>query len=193
MKLLSSSASPFGRKVKITAKILNIPLEVELVDTVSLAADRRHPNPLGKIPVLIIAGKPLYDSTAICLRLAKESKNEQFAAIDNTDLWNLHGVATGLTEAALLIVYEGRMRDIAHRSPIWLDHQQQKIDRALAWLSEQWLPQTHNRLDSVALASALGYLDLRFEGRWRARHPKLVSWLNTFARQTPAFEQTKPE
>jgi hypothetical protein len=43
----------------------------------------------------------------------------------------------------------------------------------------------------IALASALGYLDLRFEGAWRAQHPRLVGWLDVFAEATPAFEATR--
>ena len=43
----------------------------------------------------------------------------------------------------------------------------------------------------VALASALGFLDLRMEGRWRADHPKLVAWLDAFAAEVPSFEATR--
>ncbi|MGA9826248.1 MAG: glutathione S-transferase C-terminal domain-containing protein, partial [Methylocystis sp.] len=43
----------------------------------------------------------------------------------------------------------------------------------------------------IALATALGYLDLRFEGAWRAGHPRLVTWLDAFASNTPSFETTK--
>jgi glutathione S-transferase len=45
----------------------------------------------------------------------------------------------------------------------------------------------------IALACALGYLDLRFAGRWRADHPNLVAWLDEFAWKVPAFAETKPE
>jgi len=43
----------------------------------------------------------------------------------------------------------------------------------------------------IALACALGYLDLRFAGRWRADHPQLVTWLDEFAAQVPAFAATR--
>jgi hypothetical protein len=46
-------------------------------------------------------------------------------------------------------------------------------------------------IGQVALACALGYLDLRMEGRWRAKHPKLVAWLDDFAVRVPAFEKTR--
>ena len=44
---------------------------------------------------------------------------------------------------------------------------------------------------TIALACALGYLDLRFEGAWRADHPRLVAWLEVFAEATPSFEATR--
>jgi hypothetical protein len=43
----------------------------------------------------------------------------------------------------------------------------------------------------VALACALGYGDLRFDGKWRNGHPNLVAWLDKFAAQVPAFEATR--
>ena len=38
----------------------------------------------------------------------------------------------------------------------------------------------------------LGYRDFRFDGAWRADHPRLVAWLNDFAARVPAFAATKP-
>jgi glutathione S-transferase len=43
----------------------------------------------------------------------------------------------------------------------------------------------------IALACALGYQDLRFSGTWRRSQPKLVAWLDRFATQVPAFQQTR--
>jgi hypothetical protein len=43
----------------------------------------------------------------------------------------------------------------------------------------------------VALACALGYLDLRFEGAWRAGHPRLVAWLDAFDKAVPAFAASR--
>jgi glutathione S-transferase len=47
-------------------------------------------------------------------------------------------------------------------------------------------------IGDVALACALGYLDLRFAGAWRVEHPRLVAWLDAFAARVPAFEETRP-
>jgi len=52
-------------------------------------------------------------------------------------------------------------------------------------------PEEPSDVGAIALACALGYLDLRFEGAWRAEHPRLVSWLDVFADATPSFEATR--
>ena len=66
MKLLYSNTSPYARKVRIVAAEKRI--DVTMVPVVLAAADcpvNDH-NPLGKIPVLILAdGDSLYDSRVI--------------------------------------------------------------------------------------------------------------------------------
>ncbi len=37
----------------------------------------------------------------------------------------------------------------------------------------------------------LRFVDLRFSGRWREAHPKLVAWLDVFAARHPSFEKTR--
>jgi len=53
------------------------------------------------------------------------------------------------------------------------------------------MPPVTFQIGHVALACALGYLDMRFEGRWRQSYPKLVSWLDDFERRVPAFAETR--
>jgi hypothetical protein len=76
----------------------------------------------------------------------------------------------------------------------WQQRQQGKVDRALDQL-EANPPAWGASPDygHLTLASALGYLDFRHEGKWRAGHPKLVAWLDRFAKAVPAFEATRPQ
>ena len=76
----------------------------------------------------------------------------------------------------------------------WQQRQQAKIDRALNHL-EKAPPAWGASPDygHLTLACALGYLDFRHEGKWRAGHPKLVAWLDQFAAAVPAFEETRPK
>lgn len=195
--LKSSPPSPFGRKVKIAAALCGLSdrIAVEPTDTNDPGdAIRRH-NPLGKIPALILEdGMVLYDSRVILEYLDLEAGGgvilpggaARFPAL------TLQALADGIMDAALLQVYEQRWRaaEIQHRP--WMDHQAGKVERGLAALEAAPPPLSGTpHVGQIALASALGYLDLRFEGSWRAAHPRLVGWLDAFAAAVPSFEATR--
>ena len=88
-------------------------------------------------------------------------------------------------------VYEQRYREPDMRSAKWVAHQSGKVDRALAFFEANPPEGRGKTVDAIALAAALGYLDLRFDGAWREKHPKLVAWLSAFAAEVPAFEATR--
>ncbi len=195
MILRSSPASPFGRKVKIAAALLGLSgrIEVVLADTTDPYEALRTQNPLGKIPALILEdGRVLYDSPVIVEYLDALAGGGQiipsgagrFAALTR------QAMADGILDAALLQVYEARFREPEHRSAKWLDLQAGKVARGLT-AAERDLPETFREIGAITLACALGYLDLRFAGAWRAGHPVLVAWLESFAAAVPAFESTR--
>lgn len=200
MLLLSAPASPFGRKVKITARIKGLidRISIETVDTSRTDNHAlRAKNPLQKIPVLILDdGAELYDSRVICEYLDSLAPSPMLfppSGRERFDVLKRGAMADGIMEAALLLVYEKRFRTEAQRSPVWSDRQQAKIDAALDLLEAQ-TPQLSVTPDyaDVALASALGYLDFRHEGRWRQNRPALVRWLENFAARVAAFDETRP-
>ncbi|WP_237477752.1 glutathione S-transferase family protein [Lichenibacterium dinghuense] len=194
MILRSAPASPFGRKVKIAAALLGLSVSVVEADTASPTDSLRRENPLGKIPTLILEdGTTLFDSAVIVAyldavaggnRLIPAELGPRFAAL------RLESLADGLGDAALLQVYEGRWRAAEKREAAWVEHQAGKVERALAALEAE-PPAGAITVGSIALACALGYLDLRFDGRWRGGHPRLVAWLDGFAAAVPAFEATR--
>ena len=198
MILRSSPASPFGRKIKIAIHLLGLDKEIEVViaDTNDPKDSLRSQNPLGKIPALILAdGTALFDSRVILEyldhvagggRILPQAPAARFAAL------RLQALADGIADAALLIVYEERWREEAVRSARWIDHQMGKIARALAVLEAAPPARPKGEtVGTIALACALGYLDLRLAGEWRATHPGLVAWLDGFARDIPAFQATR--
>ncbi|GAB4066074.1 glutathione S-transferase family protein [Ancylobacter sonchi] len=199
MILRSSKPSPFGRKVKIGAVLCGVHLDIEWADTTNPADSVRQQNPLGKIPVLLPeGGAPIYDSPVILEYLDGQAGGgvilpapgaARIAALVGQAL------ADGLMDAALLQVYEARFRAEELRSPAWIDNQAGKVARALKVLeaSPPAPAATASGTDvaEIATACALGYLDLRFHGSWRADHPALVDWLDAFAARVPAFEATR--
>jgi hypothetical protein len=102
----------------------------------------------------------------------------------------LQALGDGINDAALLIRYESFSRPEALRYDEAIALHQGKIDRALGALDAA-PPAGAVDIGHIAVACALGYLDLRFAGAWRGEHQRLVAWLEKFARDIPAFEATK--
>jgi glutathione S-transferase len=196
--LRSSPPSPFGRKIKIAASLLGLSdqIKIETTDTNDPSDSIRKQNPLGKIPALILDdGSALFDSPVILEYLDAFAGGGKIIPREGKARWNvlrLHAIADGIMDAALLQVYEKRFRPEEHWVAKWTDYQAEKVTRTLDAL-EAAPPALTPMPDigQIGLACALGYLDLRFEGKWRAKYPKLVAWLDGFASKVPAFEKTK--
>jgi glutathione S-transferase len=196
--LRNAPASPFGRKVRIAAAVCGLDSRIETVvaDTIDPKDPLRQQNPLGKIPALILEdGTVLYDSPVIVEFLDTEAGGgivipngkERIAAL------TMQALADGIMDASVLRVSEGRFRAPEMHNQRWLDHQSGKVERALA-VFEANPPALTSRphVGQIALACALGYQDLRFEGKWRGEHPRLVAWLDDFAANVPSFTATRP-
>ena len=199
MKLLSSPASPFGRKVKLAIGMKNLKdkVEVTTVDATKGDANLSAANPMGRIPVLLTNdGHVIHDSHVICEYLDSAGTGPLLFPKSGPERWQtltLGSLADGITEAALLKVYEGRYRPENMKVQSWLDRLDHKIDASLVMLEKAppaW--KTAPDYGHLTLAAGLGYLDFRHAGKWRAGHPKLVAWLDTFAKAVPAFETSKP-
>ncbi len=198
MILRSSPPSPFGRKVKLALGILGLENEVtiEKADPTDANDSLRKQNPIGKIPALIIEdGTVLYDLPVILEyldhragggKIVPHEPNARFAAL------TLQALCDGILDACILLVYEGRWRPPEMAVQKWIDHQRGKVERAMSTLEAA--PPALGAMPNVGqitLACALGYGDLRFEGKWRKDHPRLVKWLDEFAAKVPAFEKTR--
>ena len=198
MILRSTPPSPFGRKVRLAASVLGLSgdIKVEPADPNDANDSIRQQNALGKIPTLVLEdGATLFDSRVIVEyldhragggKIIPQEPKARFAAL------RLQALADGMTDAQILLVYEGRFRPPEHHVKKWTDYQADKIKRGLMALEAD--PPSLDPLPNVgqiALACFLGHRDLRFAGDWRAAHPKLVAWLDRFAAKVPAFAETK--
>lgn len=200
MRLYSSPTTPFGRKVMVLLHETGLLTRVEIVQVSGTPLDAGSlpvaQNPLGKIPALDRDDGPaIYDSRVICRYLDDLAKTGLYPA--GPKLWEvltLEATADGILDAALLMVYESRMRPEDKQFPAWLDGQWVKIARALDAVESDWTGHLSAPLDmaQIALACALGYLDFRLDARnWRAGRPKLAEWAMHFA-QRPSMQATKP-
>ena len=198
MRLYSAPTSPFVRKVRVTLHETGLTGRVELVPaTGSPTEPGSMPvalNPLGKIPALERPDGPaLYDSRVICRYLDDLAGGRLYPP--KPRLWEtltLEATGDGISEAALLMVYEARRPEEARHAP-WVEAQWTKVGRALDAVEARWMAHLAGPLDcaQIAVGCALGYLDFRHADRdWRAGRPALAAWEARFA-QRPSMQATR--
>ena len=199
MKLYFSPASPYARKVRISALELGLSERIELLPVtlspVSPHAQLREHNPLGKIPVLLTdSGEALYDSPVICEYLDALAGGGRLWPAAGPGRWQAlrrQALADGITDAAVLVRYEQTVRPEALRWNEWIEGQRLKIRTALAVLETESLEGPFD-IGAISIACALGYLDLRFpQERWRDQRPHLANWFAALA-QRPSLVATAP-
>ncbi len=200
LRLHHSPTSPFVRLVTVTLHETGLFDRVELVLCAGTPLDPGtlplSLNPLGKIPTLERGDGPaLYDSRVICRYLDDLAGGRLYPP--KPRLWDtltLEATGHGIAEAALLMVYEGRIRPEGLRLEAWVDGQWAKIARALDAVEARWLSHLAGPLDlgQVTLGCALGYLDFRLDARsWRSTRPALGAWADRFLAR-PAMAATQP-
>lgn len=196
MRLFHSPTSPYVRKVMILIHEAGLADRVELVPSSGTPLDPGSlpliQNPLGKVPVLDTVEGPIFDSRVICRYLDDLAGAGAYPS--GAALWRtltLEAMADGILDAALLMVYETRLRPEHLRFQPWTDAQWAKIARALDALEAGWMADLNTArsgcpdMGHMALAAALGYVDFRLAAQgWRGGHPLLATWVDAFNLRT---------
>ena len=200
MKLRSSPSSPFGRKVKMATYILGFADEVTVVPTDTLDPNDSicEVNPLGKIPALEDGGMTYYDSRVIMEYLdAKAGGGKIIPARGNAryEAMTRAALMDGILDAAVLIVYESRMRPEDKYVESVVLRQRGKIIRGLEAIAAT-APTYQNGampdVGEIGLACVLDYLDFRKQVNWRDHAAGLEGWFADFAAQVPGFAESAP-
>ena len=198
-KLTFSPASPYVRKVLLSAYRAGIQDELELVEAGSENDTLlRGKNPLGKIPVLQKPdGDFLFDSRVIVDHLNKlggglipENGSERDIILSRSAL------AEGLTDASLLVVYSERYAGGETPSKLWLDLQLGKIDKTLDFLEIDiinWSNPKGFDAANIALVTALDYMSFRNVRDWKSKRPKISQWFNNVSLKLLGFAETAPK
>ncbi len=201
MKLHYSPTSPYVRKVVVVAK------ETGLIDQITLDKVAASPiapvdalnadNPLGKVPCLVTDdGQPIFDSRLICEFLDCQHDGPKLIPTDGSERWRVqrvHAMCDGILDAAILCLYENRLRPEEMMFQPWVDAQMGKMTRALAALAGE-MDGAGDKLDMATIAAGvtLGYLDFRYgDLNWRSDHPALNDFYASVS-QRPAMQETVP-
>lgn len=190
MQLFHSATSPFVRKVVVLLRETGQLADVEMIASAGTPLDAgKMPvshNPLGKIPALLPGDGPaIFDSRVICRYLDDRAGGGFYPAAPR--LWQcltLESLADGMMDAAILMVYEARLRSAEFRHDGWVEGQWRKIERSLDMAETDWTGYLAGGLDigQVALGCALEYLDFRHQARdWRKGRGQLAAWQAEFA------------
>jgi glutathione S-transferase len=196
MKLRFSPASPYVRKVVVSAIETGLDGRIERVttDTSDPNSGLYAENPLGKVPSLTLDdGGVLFDSPVICEYLDGLHQGPKLFPAAGPARWTAlrrQAVGDGICDAALLARYEV-LRPQAEQSASWIAKQKDKIARGLdAVEAEAGAFGEGLDIGLIAIACALGYLDLRFAAdAWRDTLPALAGWFKHFA-ERPSMRAT---
>ncbi len=195
-KLLYAPASPYSSKVRMAAEAAGIPLDLVRVDTSAQPPELVSVNPLGKIPCLVTdEGEAVFDSRVITQYLNRLSGNTLFPrnAAKRLEAERLEALADGICDCLLAQVYERRFRPEEKVHQPWLDLQWSKVERSLDALDGA-LPRLVSKPTAghIALRACIGYLALRFAGRWEKGRGKLVRWAKRFDERFPKLASAVP-
>ncbi|MFC0388247.1 glutathione S-transferase N-terminal domain-containing protein [Muricoccus vinaceus] len=196
MRLFSSSASPFARKVIACAIARGLDGGIEIVPTNAHVSppELLAGNPLSKVPLLLLEdGTPVFDSPVICDYLDTLGDAPPLMPPSGPARLRvaiMQALADGIMDAAVarrmqvaLPQDEGRQAFDAR--------QKAAVTRGLDRL-EAAPPAGLEDVGAIAVACALGYLDFRFAHEpWREGWPGLAAWLASVA-DRPALARSVP-
>lgn len=209
MKLYWTPASPFTRKVCISARELGLWDRIEVVPTtwplvwgyatIPFTPGLAEANPVARIPTLVTdAGDELGDSTLICLYI--DSLDGRGRLIPTGDaawrMWSLYAVADGVMEAQVAMRAE-KLRPAENQSEGFLTKQRDRIERCFDRLEQRadelaCAPDAVPDLAMITAGCACGYQDWRdWLPDFRPGRPKLAAWAGAFA-ERPSLKVTRP-
>ncbi|MGB3502160.1 MAG: glutathione S-transferase N-terminal domain-containing protein [Mesorhizobium sp.] len=196
-RILCSGPSPYSAKARMAAQHAGIALEVVNVDTNADPALLIDNNPLGKIPVVLSdEGEAVYDSRVITQYLNRLSGNALLPRnpAKRLEAERLEALADGIADCLITHVYERRMRPEEKIHQPWLDRQWSKVERALDHLNAN-PPKLPAKINAghIALRAVLGYMALRFEGKWERGRSKIVRWTKRFDEKFPELAALLPK
>ncbi len=196
MKLYYSPTSPYVRIVRIAALEKGVDGRIELIDARAEGNDTEDKNPLNKVPSMVTDdGETLIESGLICQYVDSLAAGPELYPRDpdaRRRVLQQEALIHGVLDAAVLRRMETR-REEGTQSAWWDERQKRKITLGLARLEADIEAITGTpTIAPITLGCALSFLDrILPDTDWRADHPKLAAWHESYA-DTPNMAATAP-
>ena len=198
MKLYYSPTSPFVRKINAFAIETGLDNQIEWIRTNPWQAEDilTAENPLSQVPTLITDdGMVLYDSSVICEYLDSLNSGPKLFPESGPARWpalRQQSLADGIIDAAVACRYEVVMRPEDKQWPPWIEGQMRKVRGGLDALENEHRDLTGAlSIGQIAVACALGWLEIRLNENWRTQRPALSDWFDGFSLR-PSMQATVP-
>ena len=198
--LYNGPTSPFGRKCKVAALVLEIEHEEEKIN-IYKSRFLDEFNPLRQVPTLIVGNKTITDSDNICLYFDSISKRKSI--YPNERYWEcmtMISISNGIMENAVNRYIETSAIPEDEQRSKSIERYEKKILRSIQWIENKFdeFVSDHLTMDQISGACALDYTSLRLNSNWGENNPKLKTWLerlteNNFMKSTLPGESFKYE
>jgi glutathione S-transferase len=210
VKLQYSNASPYVRKVVVTAIEAGLNDEIERVKPEASVwigegdLGVTAVNPLGKIPTLTTRkGVSLPDSSLICEYLSSLAPEKALLPLQGNERWEVlrhQTLAQGMMDAIIMRAAETQIRPDKYTWPEGIQRHTTKIERTLDAFEDSIVNESAHALNqdavnlaTITLACTLGYLVQRFGIEdWRQTRPHLSTWYDTFSKRASMTATAPP-
>jgi glutathione S-transferase len=195
-KIYYSPASPYSAKVRMVAAQAAYAADSVSVATAEDPADLIASNPLGKVPALMTdEGQAVFDSPVICQFINHAAGAALYPknAVKRLDVLQREALADGICDCLIAYMYEIRLRPENMRIASIMDRQLAKAMRGLDVLCAGKL-NVPSKIDAghIATRAMIGYLELRFAGKWEKGRTKLKRFAKVFDEKFPELVPLLP-
>lgn len=189
MKLHSAPASPYGAKVRAVMIEKGLEEKIAVVTSSPVSGENNlfKVNPLARIPALELDdGSALYDSPVICEYLDALGQGPALFPPAGPARWNAlrwQAVGDGLMDT--LVRWRAEvMRPEGEQSPSFRKRNADITRMTLDAANAEITTMGGHHIGAIALAMALGYLELRFPDMdWKKERAALAAWYEDMKRR----------
>ena len=188
MKLLYQTHSPYARKVLVAAHETGLAGQLDVIHHETSPTRRNEAvyavNPLGKVPVLLLDdGEVLFDSGVICEYIDGLHGGPKLIPMHTAGRYGvlrMQALAQGIADAGIAARWDIERRPEALRWPVLVDAYREKIAATCDYL-EREIDEGAVDLGTIALATALSWIEFREVYDFRAGRPRLAAWYERFS------------